>query len=159
MELAGEVATLDVARLAVGAVERQHEGTVMSSTLIRHKFESGYSDPDMGTDQFPAGSHISVLTLEDNMPKLTALTVASAVAAATIPSVVIAQGATQTITAFDVQTLGTGLRSSKIVDSQVVNENRETIGQIDDLIISKDIPDIVAIISVGGFLARGCEIY
>src|SRR5262249_24661106 len=92
------------------------------------------------------------------MPKLTALTVATAVAAAAIPSVVIAQGTTQTITAVDVQTLGTGLRSSKIVGSQVVNENRETIGHIDELIISKDIPDIVAIISVGGFLGVGSKL-
>jgi 1-aminocyclopropane-1-carboxylate deaminase/D-cysteine desulfhydrase-like pyridoxal-dependent ACC family enzyme len=67
------------------------------------------------------------------MNKLATLAAAAAIAIAAVPAVVIAQGTTQTIAAVDVKMLATGLRSSKIVGSEVVNENKDIIGKIDDL--------------------------
>jgi hypothetical protein len=51
-----------------------------------------------------------------------------------------AQGAPQTVTLMKVgpQTLATGYRSSKVVSSTVVNEANETVGTIDDLIVTPD---------------------
>ena len=72
------------------------------------------------------------------MNKLATLAAAAAIATAAVPAVVIAQGTTQTIAAVDVKALSTGLRSSKIVGSEVINENKETIGKIDDLIVSRE---------------------
>ncbi len=49
-----------------------------------------------------------------------------------------AQGSPQTVTLMkvDPQTLATGYRSSKIVGSTVVNDANQTVGSIDDLIIT-----------------------
>ena len=89
------------------------------------------------------------------MHKLTALALAAAVSIAAAPAIVVAQGTTQTIHTVDVKTIGTGYRSSKIVGSAVMNDNKESIGKIDDLIITRDAPGTVAVISVGGFLGIG----
>ena len=69
-----------------------------------------------------------------------------------------AQGATQKITTVDVKTLGTGLRASKVIGSDVVNENKDSIGKIDDLLISTDAHDVFAVISVGGLLGIGSKL-
>ena len=74
------------------------------------------------------------------------------------PAQTFAQGATQKITTVDVKTLGTGLRASKIIGSDVVNENKDSIGKIDDLLISTDAHDVFAVISVGGFLGMGSKL-
>jgi len=49
-------------------------------------------------------------------------------------------------------TLSQGHRASKIVGSSVVNENDQTIGKIDDLIVGNADRGAYAVISVGGFL-------
>jgi hypothetical protein len=92
------------------------------------------------------------------MNKIATLAAAAAIATAAVPAVVIAQGTTQTIAAVDVKALSTGLRSSKIVGSEVINENKDTIGKIDDLIVSKEDHKVYAIISVGGFLGIGSKL-
>ena len=92
------------------------------------------------------------------MNKLTALAAAAAIATAAVPAVVIAQGTTQTIAAIDVEMLSTGLRSTRIVGSEVVNENKDAIGKIDDLIVSREDHKVYAIISVGGFLGIGSKL-
>jgi sporulation protein YlmC with PRC-barrel domain len=92
------------------------------------------------------------------MKKLATLAAAAAILTAAVPAAVVAQGTPQTIAAVDVQALSTGLRSSKIVGSEVVNENKETIGKIDDLVISRDDNKVYAIISVGGFLGIGSKL-
>jgi len=84
------------------------------------------------------------------MNKLATLAAAAAIATAAVPAVVIAQGTTQTIAAVDVKMLSTGLRSSKIVGSD--------IGKIDDLIVSREDHKVYAIISVGGFLGIGSKL-
>ena len=69
------------------------------------------------------------------------------------------QGAPQTVTLMkvDPQTLATGYRASKLVGSTVVNEANETVGTIDDLIITPGGQAPYAVLSVGGFLGLGTK--
>ena len=68
-----------------------------------------------------------------------------------------AQGAPQTVALvkIDPSTVATGYRASKILGSAVTNEANETIGKIDDLIVSEDGKTPFAVLSVGGFLGVG----
>ncbi|MEA1673555.1 PRC-barrel domain-containing protein [Nitrospirillum sp. BR 11163] len=70
---------------------------------------------------------------------------------------ILAQGTTQRIatTKVDVATVATGHRSSKIVGAKVVNDQNDTVGTVDDLIISPKDSVPYAILSVGGFLGVG----
>ena len=65
-----------------------------------------------------------------------------------------AQGAQQTVTLAEVNPmiLAKGYRTSKVVGSKVVNEANETVGKIDDLIVTTGDKIPYAIVSVGGFL-------
>jgi hypothetical protein len=65
-----------------------------------------------------------------------------------------AQGAPQTITRTEVNplVLAKGYRTSKVVGSNVVNEANETVGKIDDLIVTTSDKVPYAIISVGSYL-------
>jgi hypothetical protein len=92
------------------------------------------------------------------MKKLATLAAVAALITAAVPAIVVAQGTTQTITAVDLKMLATGLRGSKIIGADVVNENKDTIGKIDDLIISHDDHKVYAVISVGGFLGMGSKL-
>lgn len=59
----------------------------------------------------------------------------------------------------DVQKLSTGYRTSKIIGSSVVNDANETIGKIDELIVSPDDnKSAYVIISVGGWLGMGSHL-
>ena len=91
------------------------------------------------------------------MQKLVPVATVVAMFTTAAPSVVMAQGVTQTITAVDVRVLDTGLRSSKIVGSDVISESKDTVGKIDDLIVSQD-RKLFAIVSVGGFLGIGTKL-
>jgi len=68
-----------------------------------------------------------------------------------------AQGTQQTVflTVIEAQKLSTGYRTSKVVGSSVMNEAGESIGSIDDLIITPDDKVPFAVLSVGGFLGIG----
>jgi hypothetical protein len=70
-----------------------------------------------------------------------------------------AQGAPQTVTLMKVDpaSLATGYRTSKIVGSSVVNEANETVGTIDDLIVTPTDKVPFAVLSVGGFLGLGTK--
>jgi hypothetical protein len=70
-----------------------------------------------------------------------------------------AQGAPQTVTLMkvDPSTLATGYRTSKVVGSTVVNEANETVGTIDDLIVTPTEKVPFAVLSVGGFLGMGTK--
>jgi hypothetical protein len=94
---------------------------------------------------------------ERDMNKLIASAAFAAIALTAAPPVIMAQGTTQTITAVDVRVVATGLRSSKIVGSDVVNANKEQIGKVDDLIITPN-HDVIAVLSVGGFLGIGSKL-
>src|ERR1700674_4534603 len=71
-----------------------------------------------------------------------------------------AQGTPQAIelVKVDVQKLARGYRSSRVVGSSVVNDANETIGTIDDLLVSRDGKQPYAVLSVGGFLGMGTRL-
>jgi hypothetical protein len=96
--------------------------------------------------------------MEDEMTKLIAATALATIAVLATPTLSPAQGAPQKITTVDVKSLGTGLRASKVIGSDVVNENKDSIGKIDDLLISNDAHNVFAVISVGGFLGIGSKL-
>lgn len=69
-----------------------------------------------------------------------------------------AQGAPQAITEkrTDVVQLASGYRASKLSGADVYNKNKDTIGTLDDLIVSPSADrSTYAILSVGGFLGMG----
>ena len=55
----------------------------------------------------------------------------------------------------DVQTAVAGYRASKVIGSSVLNDENETIGKIDDLLLTRDGNEPYVILSVGGFLGMG----
>jgi len=71
-----------------------------------------------------------------------------------------AQGVPQSveITKVDVQKVAAGYRASKVVGSSVVNDANQTIGKIDDLLVTRDGKEPYAVLSVGGFLGRGTRL-
>jgi hypothetical protein len=68
-----------------------------------------------------------------------------------------AQGVPQAIeiAKVDVQRVSAGYRASKVIGSTVVNDANETIGKIDDLLVTHDGKEPYAVLSVGGFLSMG----
>jgi hypothetical protein len=58
----------------------------------------------------------------------------------------------------DVQKLAAGYRASKVIGSSVVNDDNETIGEIDDLLVSLDGKQPYAVLSIGGFLGMGTHL-
>jgi hypothetical protein len=46
-------------------------------------------------------------------------------------------------------------RASKVIGSSVLNEAGETIGKIDDLLVTRDDKEPYAVVSIGGFLGLG----
>ena len=98
------------------------------------------------------------------MTRIVPLLAGSAAAAAVLVfaafgTPVFAQGAPQTVslTRVDVTVLATGYRTSKVVGSTVVNEMGETVGTIDDLIVTPADRVPFAVLSVGGFLGVGTK--
>ena len=72
-----------------------------------------------------------------------------------------AENAMQTVelVKVDVQKLSTGYRTSKVIGTSVLNDAGETIGKIDDLIVSPDDnKSAYVIISVGGWLGMGTHL-
>jgi hypothetical protein len=68
-----------------------------------------------------------------------------------------AQGVPQSveIAKVDVQKVAAGYRASKVIGSSVVNDANETIGKIDDLLVTHDGKEPYAVLSIGGFLGMG----
>src|SRR3954453_17463725 len=87
------------------------------------------------------------------------LPAAALAAAAMLSGPAHAQGAPQTVTLMkvDPQTLATGYRTSKVLGATVVNEANETVGAIDDLIVTPEGQTPYAVLSVGGFLGIGTK--
>lgn len=71
-----------------------------------------------------------------------------------------AQGAPQAadLVKVNVQKLAAGYRGSQVVGSIVVNEADQTIGKIDDLLVSRDGKLPYAVLSIGGFLGMGTHL-
>lgn len=66
-----------------------------------------------------------------------------------------AQGAPQQVAKVDIQSLETAYRGSKIIGSTVYNDQNQSVGKIDDLLIGNDGKAPFAVLSVGGFLGMG----
>jgi len=83
----------------------------------------------------------------------------AAVIAAALSGPAFSQGTPQTLSLMRVepQSLATGYRTSKVVGSTVVNEANETVGTIDDLIVTPNEKVPFAVLSVGGFLGMGTK--
>ena len=71
-----------------------------------------------------------------------------------------AQVAPQTVelAKVNVQKLAAGYRASKVIGSSVTNDANETIGKIDDLLVSSDGKDPYAVLSIGGFHGVGSHL-
>jgi hypothetical protein len=69
------------------------------------------------------------------------------------------QGVPQTagIARVDPTTVATGFRASKVIGATVVNDANQTVGTIDDLIITPSEQVPFAVLSVGGFLGMGTK--
>ena len=66
---------------------------------------------------------------------------------------------TAALSSVNTKDLGSGYRASKVIGSTVVNDQNETVGKIDDLIISAHGPhEPVAVLSVGDFLGVGSKL-
>jgi sporulation protein YlmC with PRC-barrel domain len=97
---------------------------------------------------------------KSNMNKAMMLAAAALIGGVVISSGAIAQGAPQTVelTTVDVQTLAGGYRASKVIGSNVLNADEETIGQIEDVLVSSDGKQPYAVLSIGGFLGMGSHL-
>jgi hypothetical protein len=94
------------------------------------------------------------------MKKAMMLASAAMVGVALLSSPAVAQGTSQTVdlAKIDVQTLSAGYRASKVVGSSVLNDANETIGKIDDLLVSRDGKAPFVVLSIGGFLGMGARL-
>ena len=93
------------------------------------------------------------------MKRSMAIILGTAVIASALSGPALSQGTPQTVAIMkvDPQTLATGYRTSKVVGSSVVNETNETVGTIDDLIVTPGEKVPFAVLSVGGFLGMGTK--
>jgi hypothetical protein len=64
----------------------------------------------------------------------------------------------QPVSAVNVTQLADGYRTSKLVGATVKNAANETVGKIDDLIVSRNDKVLYAVLSVGGFLGIGSKL-
>ncbi|CAD6553197.1 PRC-barrel domain-containing protein [Paraburkholderia sabiae] len=80
-----------------------------------------------------------------------------AAASASVSTAALAQGAPQSITErhTEVTQTGSGFRASKLSGTTVYNRDKDSIGTIDDVIVSPADHNAFAILSVGGFLGMG----
>jgi len=91
------------------------------------------------------------------MKKATLLVSAAIIGVGFLAAHVKAQGVQQTveIAKVDVQKVAGGYRASKVIGSNVLNDANETIGKIDDLLVTRDGKEPYAVLSIGGFLGMG----
>ena len=69
-----------------------------------------------------------------------------------VPQTPSAAPATAVVGKIDLKLLGSGYRTSKVVGSKVVNAANDTVGTLDDLIVTPNERVSYAVLSVGGFL-------
>jgi len=93
------------------------------------------------------------------MTRFIVLLASGAIVAAALGGPALSQGTPQTLSVMkiDPASLATGYRTSKVVGSTVVNETNETVGTIDDLIVTPGDKVPFAVLSVGGFLGMGTK--
>jgi len=71
-----------------------------------------------------------------------------------------AQGVQQNvqIAKIDVQQKASGWRASKFIGASVLNDANESVGKVDDVIMSADGKSMFVVLSVGGFLGVGTKL-
>ena len=91
------------------------------------------------------------------MKKMMLLASAAMIGVGLLAAEASAQGVPQVveIAKVDVQKVAAGYRASKVIGSSVLNEANETIGKIDDLLVTRDGKEPYAVLSIGGFLGMG----
>jgi len=91
------------------------------------------------------------------MKKILLLVIAAIIGVSFLAAPAKAQGVPQAveITKVDVKTVAAGYRASKVIGSKVINDANQTIGKIDDLLVTRDGKEPYAVLSVGGFLGMG----
>jgi hypothetical protein len=57
-----------------------------------------------------------------------------------------------------VHKLAVGYRASKVIGSSVLSDANETVGKIDDLLVSPDGKQPYAVLSIGGFPGMGTRL-
>ncbi|MGD0024698.1 MAG: PRC-barrel domain-containing protein [Xanthobacteraceae bacterium] len=94
------------------------------------------------------------------MMKIMLLASAAIIGVGFLAAQVKAQGVPQTveIAKVDVQKVAGGYRASKVIGSSVLNDANETIGKIDDLLVTRDGKEPYAVLSIGGFLGMGTHL-
>ncbi len=94
------------------------------------------------------------------MKKIMLLASAAIIGGGVLVTPVNAQGVPQTveIAKVDVQKVAGGYRASKVIGSSVLNDANETIGKIDDLLVTRDGKEPYAVLSIGGFLGMGTRL-
>jgi hypothetical protein len=94
------------------------------------------------------------------MKKVVGLASAAMIGFALLSGGARAQATPQTVelAKIDVHTLSAGYRASKVIGSSVVNDADETIGKIDDLLVSPNGKEPYAVLSIGGFLGMGTHL-
>ena len=94
------------------------------------------------------------------MNKMMILASAAVISVAVLSGTAGAQGTPQTVdlVKLDVQTLAAGYRATKVIGTSVVNDADETIGKIEDLLVSPDGKQPYAVLSIGGFLGMGTHL-
>lgn len=94
------------------------------------------------------------------MKKMMLFTGAAMIGMGLLTSYANAQGAPQSveIAKVDLKTVAAGYRASKVIGSSIVNDANETIGKIDDLLVTRDGKEPYAVLSIGGFLGMGTHL-
>jgi hypothetical protein len=101
------------------------------------------------------------MTINKALRLTPALLAGAMVLGATLPAgTARAQGTPQTVSLMrvDPASVATGYRTSKVVGATVKNEANETVGTIDDLIVTPNEKVPFAVLSVGGFLGMGTKL-
>ena len=98
--------------------------------------------------------------MENDLKKATLLASAAIIGVSVLATHANAQGVSQSveITKVDVQRVAAGYRASKVIGSSVANDANETIGKIDDLLVTRDGKEPYVVLSVGGFLGMGTRL-
>jgi hypothetical protein len=94
------------------------------------------------------------------MNKSMLLASAAIISLGLLSGTVVAQGLPQTveIATVDLKKVAAGYRATEVVGTDVVNEANDTIGKIDDLLVTHDGREPYAVLSVGGFLGMGTHL-
>jgi hypothetical protein len=103
----------------------------------------------------PENHHTKENAKENSVMKKTMMVVSAVLASTVLLSgAAAAQGTSQTVDVakVNVQQLPAGYRASKVIGSDVLNDANQSIGKIDDLLVSSDGTAPFTVLSIGGFL-------